>query len=166
MDYTGEHLLPGILGHFFITLSIVASLVATFAYFKTTQSKNESETVSWKTMARGAFFVEILSVFAIFGILFYIIYNHLFEYKYAWQHSSRTLEVKYLLSCFWEGQEGSFLLWSIWHCVLGSDPDSQSKKLGSACDDRCQFCTGLFGNDDRLGFFSSIGAWGQILLCC
>ena len=42
-----------------------------------------------------------------------------FEYKYAWQHSSRTLEVKYLLSCFWEGQEGSFLLWSIWHCVLG-----------------------------------------------
>src|SRR6476620_2766598 len=119
MDYTGEHLLPGILGHFFITLSIVASLVATFAYFKTTQSKNESETVSWKTMARGAFLVEVLSVFAIFGILFYIIYNHLFEYKYAWQHSSRSLETKYLLSCFWEGQEGSFLLWSVWHCVLG-----------------------------------------------
>jgi cytochrome c-type biogenesis protein CcmF len=120
MDYTGEHLLPGILGHFFITLSLVASLVATFAYFKTTRSKNEADVSSWKTMARGAFMVEILSVFAIFGILFYIIYNHLFEYKYAWQHSSRTLEVKYLLSCFWEGQEGSFLLWSVWHCVLGS----------------------------------------------
>lgn len=120
MDYTGEHLLPGILGHFFITLSLVASLVATFAYFKTTRSKNEADASSWKSMARGAFMVEVLSVFAIFGILFYIIYNHLFEYKYAWQHSSRTLEVKYLLSCFWEGQEGSFLLWSIWHCVLGS----------------------------------------------
>jgi len=119
MDYTGEHLVPGLLGHFFITLSLVASLVATFAYFKTTQSKNETDASSWKTMARGAFLVEVLSVFAIFGILFYIIYNHLFEYKYAWQHSSRTLEVKYLLSCFWEGQEGSFLLWSIWHCVLG-----------------------------------------------
>jgi len=119
MDYTGEHLLPGLLGHFFITLSLVASLVATFAYFKTAQSKNEADRGSWKAMARGAFIVEALSVFAIFGILFYIISNHLFEYKYAWQHSSRTLEVKYLLSCFWEGQEGSFLLWSIWHCVLG-----------------------------------------------
>jgi len=119
MDYTGEHLLPGLLGPFFITLSLVASLVATFAYFKTTRSTNEADAVSWKTMARGAFLVEVLSVFAIFGILFYIIYSHLFEYKYAWQHSSRTLEVKYLLSCFWEGQEGSFLLWSIWHCVLG-----------------------------------------------
>src|SRR5215831_3715313 len=119
MDYTGEHLLPGFLGHFFITFSLVASLVATFAYFKATRSKIGSDADSWKTLARGAFAVESLSVFAIFGILFYIISNHLFEYKYAWQHSSRTLEVKYLLSCFWEGQEGSFLLWSIWHCVLG-----------------------------------------------
>src|ERR1700680_3456002 len=120
MDYTGEHLLPGLLGHFFITLSLVASLVATFSYFKATQSKIETKAAYWKNLARGAFVTEVGSVFAIFAILFYIISNHVFEYKYAWQHSSRTLEMKYLLSCFWEGQEGSFLLWSIWHCVLGS----------------------------------------------
>jgi cytochrome c-type biogenesis protein CcmF len=119
MDYTGEHLLPGLLGHFFVTLSFVASLIASFSYFKAVQSKVETNIASWKRLARGAFITEVVSVFAIFGILFFIIYNHLFEYKYAWQHSSRTLEVKYLLSCFWEGQEGSFLLWSVWHCVLG-----------------------------------------------
>ena len=119
MDYTGEHLLPGVLGHFFITLSLVASLVASFAYFKATRSKLQADNSSWKQLARAAFITEVVSVFAIFGILFYIISNHFFEYKYAWQHSSRSLEVKYLLSCFWEGQEGSFLLWSVWHCVLG-----------------------------------------------
>ncbi|HMG69088.1 MAG TPA: cytochrome c biogenesis protein CcsA, partial [Chitinophagaceae bacterium] len=119
MVYTGEHLLPGLLGHFFIILSLVASLMATFAYFKSTRSDSERSATSWKQLARGAFITEVFSVFAIFGILFFIISNHFFEYKYAWQHSSRTLEVKYLLSCFWEGQEGSFLLWSIWHCVLG-----------------------------------------------
>src|SRR5881394_2910740 len=119
MDYTGEHLLPGLLGHFFVTLSLVASFVATVAYFKASQSKIEADSISWKNLARAAFVTETVSVLAIFGTLFYIISNHLFEYKYAWQHSSRTLEVKYLLSCFWEGQEGSFLLWSIWHCVLG-----------------------------------------------
>src|SRR5437773_8388384 len=119
MDYTGEHLLPGLLGHFFVTLSLVASVVATFAYFKTSRQRIESDSASWKILARGAFITEVASVFAIFGILFYIIINHFFEYKYAWQHSSRTLEVKYLLSCFWEGQEGSFLLWSFWHSVLG-----------------------------------------------
>lgn len=119
MDYIGEHLLPGQLGHFFIVLSIVASLVATFAYFKTTRLNGHTDAIYWKRLARYAFIIEVVSVFAVFAILFYIIRNHLFEYKYAWQHSSRSLEFKYLLSCFWEGQEGSFLLWSVWHSVLG-----------------------------------------------
>jgi len=128
MDYTGEHLFPGLLGHFFVTLSLVASLVATFAYFKSVQSKIEVNANSWKNLARAAFITEVASIFAIFAILFFIIYNHFFEYKYAWQHSSRSLEVKYLLSCFWEGQEGSFLLWSIWHSVLGAILIAKAKK--------------------------------------
>lgn len=119
MDYTGENLLPGQLGHFFIVLSLVASLIATFAYAKTTWSRDAESARYWKRLARLAFITEVISVFSIFAILFYIIHNHLFEYHYAWKHSSRTLEFKYLLACFWEGQEGSFLLWSIWHCVLG-----------------------------------------------
>ncbi len=128
MEYIGEHLLPGQLGHFFIALSLVASLIATFSYFKSAQSKNDTDATYWKKLARIAFITEVISVFAIFAILFYIISNHLFEYKYAWQHSSRSLEVKYLLACFWEGQEGSFLLWSIWHCILGLILIKTSKK--------------------------------------
>ena len=119
MDYIGEHRLPGQLGHFFIVLSLIASLVATFAYFKSTQSKIESDATQWKKLARYAFITDVISVVAIFSVLFYIIYNHLFEYHYAWKHSSLSLEFKYLLACFWEGQEGSFMLWSFWHCVLG-----------------------------------------------
>ena len=119
MDYFGEHLLPGQLGHFFIVLSLVASLVATFSYYKATQSKIDTDAAYWKRLARFSFITETISVFAIFGILFYIIQHHLFEYKYAWQHSSLSLEFKYMFACFWEGQEGSFLLWSVWHCVLG-----------------------------------------------
>jgi cytochrome c-type biogenesis protein CcmF len=119
MDYIGEHLLPGQLGQFFIVLSLIASLVATFSYFKAASSKQQIDAGYWKKLARYAFITEVISVFTIFGILFYIIHSHLFEYKYAWQHSSRSLEFKYMFACFWEGQEGSFLLWSVWHCVLG-----------------------------------------------
>ena len=119
MDYIGEHLLPGQLGRFFIVLSLVASLVATVSYFLSTTAKQPSDAANWKRLARFSFITEVISVLAVFSILFYIIHNHLFEYKYAWQHSSLSLEFKYLLACFWEGQEGSFLLWSIWHCVLG-----------------------------------------------
>lgn len=128
MDYIGEHLLPGQLGQFFIVLSLVASLVATFSYFKSAQSKNDADAAHWKKLARYAFITESVSILAIFSILFYIIHSHYFEYKYAWQHSSRSLEFKYMLACFWEGQEGSFLLWSIWHCVLGLILIRTSKK--------------------------------------
>ncbi len=129
MDYFGEHLLPGKLGHFFLLLSFVSSIGATVAYFFSVRAGQKNESVSfgtktvseqWNKLARIFFFLQVISVFAVFFTLFHIISNHYFEYKYAWQHSSLSLETKYLLSCFWEGQEGSFLLWSAWHCVLGA----------------------------------------------
>lgn len=119
MNYIGEHLLPGQLGHFFIILSVVASMVATFSFYKAANFKNNLQDEGWIKLARLAFLIETISVLSIFIILYYIISNHLFEYKYAWQHSDKSLQPEYLLSCFWEGQEGSFLLWSFWHCVLG-----------------------------------------------
>jgi cytochrome c-type biogenesis protein CcmF len=131
MDFIGEHLVPGKLGHFFLILSLVCSIGASVCYFLSVQNSRSLAVASpnslglnssagqWKKLARIFFITEVISVFAIFGLLFFIISNHYFEYKYAWQHSSKSLEPKYLLSCFWEGQEGSFLLWSIWHCVLG-----------------------------------------------
>lgn len=118
-SYTGEHLLPGQIGNFLTVLSLVSSLFATIAYFKSVKAKTPIDQQSWKRIARSAFVAEIISVVGIFITLYYIIYNHQFEYAYAWKHSNLELETKYILSCFWEGQEGSFLLWSFWHCVLG-----------------------------------------------
>ncbi len=119
MNYIGEHLLPGQLGHFFTLLSLAASIVACVAYFKSATVLQPAEALSWKKLARIAFFTDCISVFSVFGILYYIISAHLFEYFYAWNHSSLSLSRDYLLSCIWEGQEGSFLLWTVWHCVLG-----------------------------------------------
>src|SRR6218665_2041704 len=119
MEYIGEHLLPGKIGNFFSTLSLVASLLATIAFFYANKQQTEGDKKGWLRIGRVAFLLETVSVLAIFGTLYYIISHHLFEYKYAWQHSDKSLQVEYLLSCFWEGQEGSFLLWSFWHCVLG-----------------------------------------------
>jgi cytochrome c-type biogenesis protein CcmF len=119
MNYIGEHLLPGQIGHFFAVLFLMASLVATVAFIQSFRLQSVSEKQSWLRLARMAFFVETISVLALFGTLYYIISHHLFEYKYAYSHSDKGLQVQYLLACFWEGQEGSFMLWSFWHCVLG-----------------------------------------------
>lgn len=118
MEYIGEHLLPGQAGHFFILVSLVASLVAAFAYFKAVHAAPEEKS-GWLKLGRWAFYTEAVAILAIFAALFHILYHHLFEYKYAWQHTSLSLEFKYIMSAFWEGQEGSTLLWAFWHCVLG-----------------------------------------------
>ena len=63
----------------------------------------------------------LISVFGsllAFGSLFVIISQHYFEYNYAWSHSSKELDPKYQIACFWEGQEGSFLLWLLWNGVI------------------------------------------------
>ncbi len=119
MNYIGEHLLPGQLGHFFALLSFVASLVACIAYFKSANAQLAPEAAGWKKMARMAFALECFSVFAVFASIYYIVATHKLEYFFAWNHSSRALSPKYLLACIWEAQEGSFLLWTIWHCILG-----------------------------------------------
>ncbi len=119
MNYIGEHLLPGQIGHFFAILSLIASLVATLAYVKAGSIQPIAEKQSWIKLARIAFLLESISVLAMFFALYFIISNHYFEYKYAFTHSDKSLQMEYLLACFWEGQEGSFMLWSFWHCVLG-----------------------------------------------
>ncbi|MBM3440078.1 MAG: cytochrome c assembly protein, partial [Bacteroidetes bacterium] len=119
MPYSGEQLLPGQIGHFLAILSLVASLAATVAYFLSVQAKDPLQQKSWKQIARASFLIEVAAVIGIFLTLYYIISQHRFEYKYAWQHSNLALPMQYILSCFWEGQEGSFLLWSFWHSVLG-----------------------------------------------
>ena len=74
----------------------------------------------WRRLARWAFYLHGAAVVGVASCLFYIIFNHYFEYHYAWSHSSRALPVQYMIACFWESQEGSFLLWLFWNAVLGA----------------------------------------------
>jgi len=131
-NYLDEHLFPGQIGYFLTILSLVASLVATYSFARAFFSKEISLQAQWEKLAKIAFIIESVSVFSCFVVLFYIISNHLFEYKYAYTHSDKNLPYQYLLSCFWEGQEGSFLLWSFWHCVLGLVLLATKKKWGSS----------------------------------
>lgn len=119
MNYAGEHLLPGQIGQFLVVLSLVTSLVALISYFQSGRAILAADQQSWLRLARGAYLVNVLAVIVIFSLIYYVISHHYFEYYYAWNHSDRSLNTGYLLSCIWEGQEGSFLLWTIWNGVLG-----------------------------------------------
>lgn len=132
-QYIGEHLGPGQLGHFFVVTAFVTALFSAFSYFRAikTETCDPARSNTWILMGRNGFAVHVLSILGTFFALYYIITNHLFEYHYAWKHSDLSLSPKYLLSCFWEGQEGSFMLWAFWHCVLGLIVMLKAKELES-----------------------------------
>ena len=119
IQYVGEHLLPGQVGQAAIVASFVASLFAAVSYFFATQRRDADEYEAWRGMGRWGFLVHGLSVFTIIGIMFYLMVNQYYEYQYVQAHVSEDLPFKYIFSAFWEGQEGSFLLWMFWHVILG-----------------------------------------------
>jgi len=114
-------------GHLFVIISFVTSLVAAFAYIKASHT-HALEQKQWRNYARGAFYVHGISVLGVVGTLFYIIFTNHYEYHYAWSHASRNLPGYYVISSFWEGQEGSFLLWIFWHVLLGVIVINTNKK--------------------------------------
>lgn len=115
-----ENLFIGNLGQFFIVASFITAVVAAFAYFFAAKKEKEiNDSVAWLKLGRSSYILHTFSVLVVFCTLFYIISQHFFEYYYAWRHTSKGLLPKYLFAAFWEGGEGSFLLWLFWQAILG-----------------------------------------------
>jgi cytochrome c-type biogenesis protein CcmF len=113
------HYFIGDLGHFFVITSFVAALASAFSYFKASNAAGLDKKNFWKKNGAFAFYTHGAAVLGICVCLFVIIANHYFEYHYAYSYSDSKLPDHYLISTFWNGQEGSFLLWMFWQTVLG-----------------------------------------------
>jgi cytochrome c-type biogenesis protein CcmF len=114
------HLAIGKFGHLFVIIAFVSALMAAYGYVKSEFSdKLSDEQNHWKKLSRTLFFVHAGAVLGVIFCLYWIILNHYFEYNYAWSNSSRSMPIGYVISSFWQNQEGSFLLWIFWNMVLG-----------------------------------------------
>ncbi len=116
--FIGEQLLPGRIGHFCVSLAFVTALVATVCWFLAARRDDEATQI-WKKTARAGFILSALSSFVFIATLFYLLVTHRFEYEYVYAQSSAEMSMRYIMVCFWGGQEGSFMLWIFWHSVLG-----------------------------------------------
>lgn len=108
----------GNLGHLMAIVAFVTAIITAFSYYNYIKAP-ELEKASWKRFSRITFYIHAVASVGIAISLFEIIYNHRFEYFYAYSHSSKALPVHYMISSFWEGQEGAFILWIFWNVVLG-----------------------------------------------
>ena len=118
--YVGEHLGAGALGRALVVLAFVAALVATASGIVATQRQRRGQVAGgWGAITGWSFAVQGVGIAGVMTLLFTMMTQHWYEYQYVQAHVNDDLAFKYVFTAFWEGQEGSFLLWLVWHAVLG-----------------------------------------------
>ncbi|MFQ5584399.1 MAG: cytochrome c biogenesis protein CcsA, partial [Calditrichia bacterium] len=112
------------IGELLIIFSFILTIASAFTYYLLL--KGESGQISGETIssprlkiARYCFYGAALLVSVASIYLMVLIFTHQFQFAYVYQYSSRELPVGFLISTFWAGQEGSFLLWAFFMAVMG-----------------------------------------------
>jgi cytochrome c-type biogenesis protein CcmF len=101
-------------GNAFIMLALTAGIVSCIMYFLSHKGYKNS-----LPYARISFRAASVFVIAASAFLLYAIITHRYEYKYVYEYSGSELPVGLLISTFYAGQEGSFLLWTFFSAIIG-----------------------------------------------
>ena len=70
-------------------------------------------------MAQSAYFTAAIGTLLASALLMLFIIQHRFEFNYITNYSSRDLPFSLLITTFWAGQEGSFMLWALFASLIG-----------------------------------------------
>lgn len=111
------------LGQILIHLLFASALTATGFYAFALKGKENAAQIGRLLFQ----FTAIGIVIAFLGIL-WLVFNHRFEYHYIWNYSSKELQAWYLFAAGYAGQEGSFMLWTLWVALLGVALSAFGKK--------------------------------------
>ena len=153
VHYSGEHIWPHYLGNLFLLIIFYSGIFILLLHF--TFKAKDSHTVWFKW----AYHFQFTGILLTIGLLLYIMYSKYYEYQYVWTHVSDELPLRFLLSGFWEGQEGSFLLWMFWNACIGSfflKDQNRINRIVLVCTVGvqvllCSMLLGIYLGDYRLG---------------
>ena len=101
------------IGSSIVWISFAAAFVSTCLYFVSIKRQNVL------LLARNSFYISALGIVTVSALLIIYIFRHQFEYNYIASYSSRDLPTALLITSFWAGQEGSFLLWALFTAIIG-----------------------------------------------
>ncbi len=105
----------GDLGHFLLLTAFVSVFLALIGFFL----HNLHGERRWWYYACAMCGLHVLTLCSAAALLSYLLLSDHFAYHYVWSHSMLSLPTSYKVAAFWEGQEGSFLLWMLWQMILG-----------------------------------------------
>ncbi len=101
-------------GTILMWLAFLAGIASTITYWLSIKDPER-----WRSPARQSYVLMTAAVVVASGVLMYLLVTHDYRLHYVWAYSDNLLEMKYLISTFWGGQEGSFLLWILCGVLLG-----------------------------------------------
>jgi cytochrome c-type biogenesis protein CcmF len=101
-------------GKIFIYAAFASSLLAVASFFIAHLGKEK-----FIKFGRLFYHITAISVISASAFLLYLIVTHQFQYTYVWEQSNRELGTALLISTFYSGQEGSFMLWTFMTAVIG-----------------------------------------------
>lgn len=107
----------GTIGKLLILIAIVAGGLSGVLFLLS--SRTEEAAREWKRIARASWWVMSAAIIGAFGLLMYLSITHQFQYAYIYSNTAMDLELKFLISATWAGQEGSFLLWLVMNALTG-----------------------------------------------
>jgi cytochrome c-type biogenesis protein CcmF len=102
-------------GGLLVKLAFLACLVSILAFFENHRTNNTRAL----RVGRIFYYVTALLVLLFSALQLYNILTHQFQYSYVWSYSSRDLSLPLLISTFYAGQEGSFMLWALYAVLIG-----------------------------------------------
>jgi len=105
------------IGSLLVYIAGFSSLGAAVMFYREGKTSSKTGAVS-KTGARLFFAAAVATALASVALLDFLL-SHQFQYEYVAKYSSRSLPVFYLISAFWAGQEGTFLLWALLTGIMG-----------------------------------------------
>lgn len=114
------------IGSILVKLAFISCVLAVTFYFQT-HLRNDNRYLKW---ARLCFHATVVIVMVTAAVLLYLILTHQFQYSYVWSYSSRELSLPLLISTFYAGQEGSFMLWTLFTSFIGIFLMQDSAKKG------------------------------------
>ncbi len=101
-------------GNILLTFALLASVFSIVMYYLT--YKGYSNTLK---LARAGYHATAISVLGASAYLMNAILNHQYEFKYIYNYSNSDLSLGMLMSTFYAGQEGSFMLWLLLTALSG-----------------------------------------------
>ncbi len=94
--------------------ALLFGLASAFTYLRVDRGRRDL-----LPLARTTYSAFAVSVVAAAAILMTLILQHRFDVSYVNSYSGADLPLHFLISTFWAGQEGSFLLWCFWGSLIG-----------------------------------------------